>query len=150
MRKPVKRRRTALFGLLVGIVAGCAAGASPLSASDPAQKEDGLTGGTWVAQDIRGEGVVDTAQSSIKFTEGGRISGSGACNRFMGAAKQEGEQLSFSEIAGTRMACPPALMDQENKFLAALEETRSFRIDGTFLTLLDQNGTAIVRLTRQP
>lgn len=116
---------------------------------DPA-KDDSLTGGTWVAQDIRGGGVIDNAQSSIKFAEGGRVSGSGACNRFMGAATRDGDKLTFAELAGTRMACPPALMDQERKFLTALEATSSFQIDGSFLRLLDDKGVELVRFTRQP
>lgn len=113
-------------------------------------KDDSLTGGTWVAQDIRGGGVIDNAQSSIRFAEGGRVSGSGACNRFMGAATRDGDKLTFAELAGTRMACPPALMDQERKFLTALEATSSFQIDGSFLRLLDDKGVELVRFTRQP
>lgn len=142
------RRRTTLVGLLAGASAMCAVCVPAFADQDQAENA-ALTRGTWVAQDIRGEGVIDTAQSSIKFAEGGRVTGSGACNRFIGSAAQDGSNLTFSELAGTKMACPPALMDQERKFLAALEAARSFKLDGSFLHLLGDDGSELVRFTRQ-
>ena len=49
------------------------------------------------------------------------------------------------------MMCAPALMDQEQKFFSALEQTRSFVIDGATNKLLLHNADRqiIVRLARQ-
>jgi len=41
-------------------------------------------------------------------------------------------------------------MDQEQKFLAALEAARSFQLEETVLKLLDESGSEIMRLTRLP
>ena len=48
------------------------------------------------------------------------------------------------------MACTPAVMDQETKFLSALGEVRSWRIDRARrkLQLLDRRGRPVVILAR--
>jgi putative lipoprotein len=51
-------------------------------------------------------------------------------------------------MATTRMMCPPAVMDQEGKFLRALDLTREFRLDGPYLKFLDRDGAELVRFTR--
>lgn len=107
-----------------------------------------LAGGTWLAEDIRGGGVIDNAQSTISFADDGRVSGSGGCNRLFGSARIDDERLVFGGVGTTRMACAPALMDQEQKFLAALSATRTFRIDGPFLRFYDDMGAELVRFTR--
>jgi heat shock protein HslJ len=43
------------------------------------------------------------------------------------------------------MMCEPAVMDQEQKFLAALDKTREFRFDGTHLKFFDATGEALIR-----
>ena len=67
---------------------------------------------------------------------GGRLSGSGGCNRITGSYQLDGDRLTFGPIASTRMACPEA-MDQEQAFLKALAAVRSYRIPGGTLELLD-------------
>jgi heat shock protein HslJ len=41
-------------------------------------------------------------------------------------------------------------MEQEQKFLAAIEAVRSYRLDGTALVLLDEQRISRVRLIRAP
>ena len=60
--------------------------------------------------------------ATIVFDREGRASGRSACNRFTGAYTLSGEGLSFGQIAGTRMACPPAEMDTERRFLDLLQK----------------------------
>ena len=106
-----------------------------------------LEGPTWLAEDIKGGGVIDNAQSKIEIAAGGKVAGSGGCNRLFGAATIAGETLTFGGIGTTRMACAPALMDQEQKFLGALAATRTFRLDGPFLRFYDAGGAELVRFT---
>ena len=65
---------------------GCSADAD----RQPEGSSQTLIGGTWLAEDIRGGGVIDNAQSTISFAPEGSATGSGACNRFRGPAKVEG------------------------------------------------------------
>lgn len=114
-----------------------------------ASAQTGLTDTTWLAEDIRGGGVIDSAQSTISFEAAGAVSGSGGCNRYRGAVTIDGKQMQIGQIAGTKKMCTPALMDQEAKFFDVLNATRSFVIDGAFLRLVDENGAEILRLTQK-
>ncbi len=113
-----------------------------------ASGSNGMVGQEWLAEDIGGRGVVDHARTTITIGAGGTVTGSGGCNRLRGTAQTDGNSLTFGTMAATRMMCPPAVMDQEGKFLRALELTREFRIDGPYLKLLDGDGAELVRFTR--
>lgn len=71
-----------------------------------------------------------------------RVAGSGGCNRMMGSYTLDGNKLSFSQMAGTRMACPQG-MDVEQAFYAALQKVTSWRIDGETLELFDAAGASV-------
>jgi putative lipoprotein len=145
MRSGVSRR--SLLALAVLVIAGQGRGEAQQgkTAMDAAAR---LTGGTWLAEDIRGGGVIDNARSTIAIAPDGAVTGSGGCNRLMGLAKVEAGALTVGPLATTRMACVPALMDQERKFLAALEATRSYRFEGAVLRFYDAAGTELIRFTQ--
>jgi uncharacterized lipoprotein YbaY/heat shock protein HslJ len=71
-----------------------------------------------------------------------RVAGSGGCNRLMGSYTLEGERLSFSQMAGTRMACPQG-MDTERAFLDGLAAAARWQIDSQRLELLDAQGDVV-------
>lgn len=104
--------------------------------------------GNWLAEDIGGRGVIDRAQSTFAFNDQGGVSGSGGCNQFSGPVEKWGASLTIGPLVSTRRACAPALMDQEDRFLAALEAVRSYRFDGPFLLMEDEAGEEVLRFTR--
>ncbi len=106
---------------------------------------------TWLAEDIDGRGVIDNAQTTLTINADGSANGSGGCNRFTTSATIDGSNLSFKPAAATRMMCPPALMDQEQKFFSALERTWSYTIDADTgkLLLHDDAGKTIAQLAQQ-
>lgn len=108
-----------------------------------------LIGPTWVAEDIAGKGVIDNLQSTITFTAEGTVHGTGGCNRFSGGYAIDGEKLEFGQLATTRMACLPAIDEQEHRFHQALGQTRGYRIDKGLLFLLDVHGDPQMRLWKQ-
>jgi len=69
--------------------------------------------------------------------QGQRLSGFSGCNRLMGAYQVNQQALSFTELGGTRMACPAASMALEQQVLQLLRGTQAFRIDGQALVLTD-------------
>jgi heat shock protein HslJ len=95
------------------------------------EPRDLLTGGEWVVEDIDSAGVVDDARATLNFGTDGRVAGSTSCNNFSAPYTLTGEGLSFGEGITTRRACVPALMDQEQKFLAALRSVNWFQVDTT-------------------
>jgi putative lipoprotein len=118
----------------------------PASTSTPKVE---LVGGTWVAEDIDGAGVIDNVQSTLQFGNDGRISGRGACNGYNGIVDLKGAQIIIGQLVSTKMACPPAVMDQETRFMAALQATRTYRMDeGNKLVFSDATGKPRLRFSR--
>jgi heat shock protein HslJ len=72
-----------------------------------------------------------------------RVSGSGGCNRLMGSYELSGNQLTFSKLAGTMMACVSG-MDTEKAFQDVLAEVRTWKMAGRVLDLFDGNGIRTV------
>ncbi|MEZ5882637.1 MAG: META domain-containing protein [Paracoccaceae bacterium] len=109
---------------------------------------DLLLGGEWVVEDIAGGGMIDAAHVTMAFTPA-RISGQGGCNRYSGGFTLTGEGLSFGPAIATRMACAPALMDQESRFFGLLPQVAGFDIDETgALLLLGADGVAMITARR--
>lgn len=106
--------------------------------------------GRWLAEDIRGRGVIDYLQTILVVAADGVISGTGGCNTMLGTAEMSGDSIRFGSIASTEMACTPAAMDQEEKFFSALGEVRSWRVDSMRhkLALLGADGEPVVILAR--
>jgi heat shock protein HslJ len=101
---------------------------------EPSPAPASLWGSEWVLEDLAGDGVVDRAQATLAFPQTGRVAGKGTCNRFSGTAEINVSNLKFGPLASTRMACPEALMNQESKYLAALQDAERFEIqDSTLL-----------------
>ncbi|MCA9183966.1 MAG: heme-binding protein, partial [Planctomycetales bacterium] len=128
------------------------AGVSALIQSfESASNEKGLSEsnalfGNWLIEDIEGRGVVDNAQTTIQIARDCSITGSTGVNRYMAKATIEGKKIKIEPgPATTRAAGPPALMDQESKFLAALRRVATYRIDDKgLLHLLDRDGKPLL------
>ncbi len=105
----------------------------------------GLAGTNWVLEDIEGRGVIDNLQSTLAFDADGRVSGNAGCNRFAGGASIAGSAVSFGNLASTRMACAPAIDDQEMRYLDALGRVAGWRTENGLLHLLDASGQSLLR-----
>jgi heat shock protein HslJ len=92
----------------------------------------GLTGKTWklVRWGDRNNLKTPLAGSEInaEFADG-RISGSGGCNRYNAGYTIDGNMLSFTPGASTKMACAEDIMNQEDQFLRALNGAKSYKIN---------------------
>ena len=79
--------------------------------------------GNWVLADLNGGGAPATA-IMLLFDPGDHntsgVSGTSGCNRFTGGWQQNGTTVKLGPLAGTMMACPPAVMEIERRFLAVL------------------------------
>ena len=106
--------------------------------------------GRWLAESIRGGGVIDRLQTVLEVGADGAISGTGGCNAMRGRATISGDTIIFGSIASTRKACSPAVMDQESKFFAALNDTQTWRVDPVRrkLILMDGNRNPVVVFAR--
>jgi copper homeostasis protein (lipoprotein) len=73
-----------------------------------------------------------------------RVSGFSGCNRLTGGYELEGDRLTFSQMAGTMMACPTG-MDTERMFLDVLRQVRTAKVTRQHLDVFDAAGNFLAR-----
>ena len=130
--------KTGWFGLAATALGIVMAGSVSTGADEPDRA--GLTGTSWRAEIIMGRPVIDASASTITFEIDGRVHGRGGCNRYFGSSTIDGEQVSLSALGSTKMACAPALMDQEARFFEALESAERWGLDEHGLLLIHSAG----------
>lgn len=96
-----------------------------------------LVGTEWKLIQLMGQSVkAENDQFTISFSEDGRLSGVGACNRIMGSYSIDQKRgIKIGQVATTMMACPG--MDQEYAFTKVLGEVTHYEMDGPMLLLLN-------------
>jgi heat shock protein HslJ len=114
-----------------------------------ASSEAGLAGSEWLLEDLAGSGVLDRVQATLSFASAGRVSGNASCNRFTGSVEIRGDSVKFGRLATTRMSCPAAVMDQESKYIQALEAAERVELMGSFLLMHCKGYGKPLRFTRK-
>lgn len=101
----------------------------------------------WELSTLGGSPAVAGSSAILNFEGNDRLFGSATCNRIMGTWETGSDNaLTITTGGMTMMACPGEAGDQETAFLAALDNTASFEIDGDTLTLLDNAGNELATL----
>lgn len=73
-----------------------------------------------------------------------RAAGFGGCNSLTGSYSLSGDDLRFSQMVGTMMACEEG-MEHEQAFHDALGRVARWQIDGERLNLYDESGKLVAR-----
>jgi heat shock protein HslJ len=94
-----------------------------------------LSGSEWLLEDLAGTGVIDNVQATLTFPETGKVAGNGSCNRFFGTAEVHEDTIKLGPLASSRMACPQAVMNQETKYLQALQAAERFEWRDPYLLI---------------
>jgi heat shock protein HslJ len=86
--------------------------------------------------------VREGTQITASFNVDGRISGFGGCNDYNTTYQVEGNEITIGPILSTQKECsdPDGVMEQEGKYLKALETADTYRNLGIVLNLLDTSG----------
>ena len=79
-----------------------------------------------------------------------RVSGTDGCNRLMGGFRLAGDELSFSRLASTQMACLPEAMAYERRYGQALAQVRRWSIDKRNLLLQNAVGRTLLLFRDAP
>ncbi|MGB8982871.1 MAG: META domain-containing protein [Anaerolineales bacterium] len=90
--------------------------------------------------------AVEGAEAGLTFNEDGTVTGDSGCNGMGGSYIVEGDQITFSEVVATLMACDDSRMSQEDAVQQVLTDTATFKIEGNTLTLT--NNAMMLVLTR--
>lgn len=135
--------------LLKSTMAALALVSATICMAQNAAREQDLIGTSWLVEDIGGGGVVDKARSTLEFVESGRVAGLGACNRYMGPVSFDDDGVSFGNLAATLMACPEALMNQEQRYFQALAKVDRMEISNQGQILVAySDGDPVLRFSR--
>lgn len=109
----------------------------------------GLVGSVWRLEDLGGAGVLDGAEATLEFPEGGKAAGRGSCNRFFGTVELSGGSITFGPLGSTRMSCGEAVMSQEAKYLNALQDAERFTLDGSRILIYSKGMEKPLRFVRK-
>jgi heat shock protein HslJ len=106
-----------------------------------------LFGTEWVVEDIDGAGVIENARATLHFEPDGRVYGHSSCNTYRGHYALTSEGITVSQLASTKMACAPSLLQQEQRFHAALAAVHSFAFnaEGALLLLSGEQRRILAR-----
>lgn len=87
-----------------------------------------LDGSAWRLREIQAAGDAGGAPASATVEiAGGRLSGHGGCNRWFAEVTDAGRgQVSVGPVGATRMACPEAVMEAEQRFLGLIAQVEWF------------------------
>jgi len=101
------------LALLTATLVGCASDAPQLETERSYRAE-------WIGE----RPLIDRSHLTITFAADGRAHGNAGCNHWFAGYTLKGQALNFDPAGSTRKLCAPALMEQEQRFLAALEEVQ--------------------------
>lgn len=129
-----------LLAVLVAVpLAACSGGtpsASPTPSAPPAAMD---LNGSWQLEQgtVRGEAIpiLDTHRITLVI-EGPTAGGVAACNHYGGSLTVAGDEVGFSALSQTEMACdPPESMEAEQRYLTGLAQVHTGVRDGHSLVL---------------
>ncbi|MGB2358380.1 MAG: META domain-containing protein [Paracoccaceae bacterium] len=121
-------RATPIAAFLVLLLGGC-------QSKDPAPYE-AATGPVWIMQTLDGKPF--SAETTLRFSQDGRVSGKAPCNRYFGAVKFAGTDVTIGPLGSTRMACEA--LDEETRYLLALAAMTELKLSRDQLILRDASG----------
>ena len=96
-----------------------------------------LEGKRWVLRSFGDEPLSGAPEITLEVKDG-QFLGSGGCNRYFAGVSNleaQGRAIEVGPVGSTRKACPPPVMEREQKYLEALRRARSFSIEGRQLVL---------------
>ncbi len=98
-------------------------------------------GRQWTLTRLNDE-TIDVAKPPTLLFEGGKLSIFGGVNQLTGSYALVGDSVSMSDLASTRRAGPPELMELERTFADTLASVDSFHVSGDELSLAS-DGTIV-------
>ena len=132
--------RLAIIGLGLACLAGCnTAGDETVESTSVITSENisQIVGVRWTLQKMTLNGnEYDLAgkRPYIEFRNNGQVSGFASINRYSGSMQLDDQGgAPWSQLASTRMAGPPELMQQESIFLEALQRVQRLSLEGIHL-----------------
>jgi heat shock protein HslJ len=127
-------RKTLLAVAVLCVVLSACADPGEEGSADPTSESWVLQAGTLDGAEIQ---IVDGYPITLIFDQPeGMAGGKSACNQWFGGYTLSGNELTFSDIGGTLMACTDeGVMESETAFLTAMDLVEIYTIQGNELNL---------------
>ena len=114
--------------------------AVPATAQD--EPASSVEGPVW---ELLAVGQAATEASASMSLDDGTAAVFGGCNSFFGSYQLDGQDLTFDDdFTSTLVECEPAVMEQEQAYIAALGDVASYATEGDLLDLLDDAGGEVL------
>ncbi|HJS19970.1 MAG TPA: META domain-containing protein [Anaerolineales bacterium] len=118
-----------------------------------APQENSLTG-SWelIAYGPQGSATpaVTDSEAGLTFSEDGTMTGNSGCNSLGGTYEVEGDQITFSTITSTLMACDEARVEQEGAVHTVLNSTATYSVEASTLTLTNDDVVLVFTFASNP
>jgi heat shock protein HslJ len=103
----------------------------------------------WMLVSIDGQPIPAGLKPPVVHFEVNSVRGSAGCNRFTAPVKETAPgELHIGPAAATKMACPPAEMELEQKFLALFEKASRYTFVAGQLALTGKDGTGALLFSK--
>lgn len=129
---------------------------APAPTATPLPPANPLSGTRWDVVNYNDGAAIVTlipgTSATMDFSSETQVSGNAGCNTYSASYQVNGNAITFGLPGATTRFCaePAGLMDQEARFLAALQSAASFRINGNQLEIQNGAGQIIVVANRAP
>ncbi|GGI99045.1 heat-shock protein HslJ [Shewanella hanedai] len=130
------------------VISAALIGLTACQSSDVAQVQDIELQGTWNIEVVADKPVIDYSPAQLIFAEEGNLSGNNSCNNFFGSYTIDGDNVRLIPAGNTMKACVDALMDQEQRVMAAMPEVTNASLAKGKLLLKDAKGNTQLVLSR--
>lgn len=150
----VSKRHAAIILMLcgVGLLSACQVSSPQTSTASPVSSARS----TALLQQYQWLYIAPKAAKAIVVNfQNNRVMINSGCNRLVGSWQTQAQQLQISPLAGTKMACAPVLMQQEQHAIALFSnQNLGFRINNSraapVLTLQHANGQRYTLIGQVP
>jgi putative lipoprotein len=103
----------------------------------------------WVAESITGEPSAEGVTSTVAFAADGKVSGNAGCNDYFGSYALEGDSIGFGHMGATQKMCVhEEFMEQEARFLEALNRAERYSVDDGVLVIYSTGHDEPTRMMR--
>lgn len=132
------RRGLACAALAALLLGGCQSAPKPVDPSVPPPIQ--LAGSRWQLIALGAASPQGGKPITLELGADGRAAGFAGVNQFSAPYEAHASgpgrgPIRFGELAATKMAGPPELMEQENAFFEALRQTQGYVAEGGMLEL---------------
>jgi heat shock protein HslJ len=110
-----------------------------------------LLGTEWALADLNSIPPLANVQATLSFSEEGRITGNGSCNRFTGSVTISRDTLKIGPLASTRITCLNGNVGaQKDKYLRALGAANRYAWQDPYLVIYCDGCDQPLRFTLVP